>query len=76
MKILDRLLDVFGRRRAQMIGATTQSNDLKAVLYAIRAQTFLKLTGKTLPTLTLPKTDAEDLTDSLSPSRRLLRKDF
>ena len=76
MRILDRLFDVFGRRRAQMIGATTQSNDLKAALYAIRAQTYLKLTGKALPTISLPKSDAEDLTDSISPSRRLLRKDF
>jgi hypothetical protein len=76
MKILDRLFDVFGRRRAQMIGATTQSNDFMAALYAIRAQTYLKITGKTLPSLSLPKSDAEDLTGSLSPSRRLLRKDF
>ena len=76
MKILDRLFDVFGRRRALLIGATTQSNDLMATLYAIRAQTYLKLTGKALPTTSLPKSGAEDLTDSISPSRRLLRKDF
>lgn len=76
MKILDRLFDVFGRRRALLIGATTQPNDLMTTLYAIRAQTYLKLTGKALPTTSLPKSSAEDLSDSISPARRLLRKDF
>ena len=76
MKIVDRLFDIFGKRRALLIGATTQPNDIMAHLYAVRASTFLKITGKVLPTTSLPKTGAEDLTDSLSPSRRLLRKDF
>jgi hypothetical protein len=76
MKILDRLFDVFGRRRALLIGATTQPNDIMAHLYAVRASTYLKITGKVLPTTSLPNTGAEDLTGSLSPSRRLLRKDF
>jgi len=76
MKILDRLFDVFGKRRALLIGATTQPNDIMAQLYAVRAMTYLKITGKTLPTTSLPKTGAEDLTDNISPSRRLLRKDF
>ncbi len=76
MKILDRLFDIFGRRRALRIGAIDQPNDIMATLYAIRAQTYLKLTGKTLPTISLPKSSAEDLTDSISPSRRLLRKGF
>jgi hypothetical protein len=76
MKILDRFFDIFGKRRALLIGATTQPNDIMAQLYAVRARTYLKLTGKTLPTTSLPTTGAEDLTDSISPSRRLLRKDF
>jgi hypothetical protein len=76
MKILDRLFDVFGKRRALLIGATTQPNDILAQLYAVRAATYLKITGNTLPTVSLSKTGAEDLTGSLSPSRRLLRKDF
>ena len=74
MKIVDRLFDIFGKRRSLLLGAATQPNDLMAHLYAIRARTYLKLTGKALPTTSLPKSDAEDLTDSLSPSRRLLRK--
>jgi hypothetical protein len=76
MKVLDRLFDIFGKRRALLLGATAQPNDLMAQLYAVRARTYLKLTGKTLPMTSLPKTGSEDLTDSLSPSRRLLRKDF
>ena len=76
MKIIDRLFDIFGKRRALLIGATTQPNDIMAHLYAVRAATYLKLTGKTLPMTSLPKTGAEDLTDSLSPSRRLARKGF
>ncbi len=76
MKIVDRLFDLFGKRRAMLIGATTQPNDIMAQLYAVRARTYLKITGKTLPTTSLPKSGAEDLTDSISPSRRLLRKEF
>jgi len=76
MKILERLFDLFGKRRAMLIGATTQPNDIMAQLYAVRARTYLKITGKTLPTTSLPKSGAENLTDSVSPSRRLLRKDF
>ena len=76
MKIVDRLFDIFGKRRALLIGATTQPNDIMGQLYAVRASTYLKITGKVLPTTSLSKTGAEDLTDSLSPSRRLLRKDF
>ena len=76
MKLIDRFFDIFGKRRALLIGATTQPNDIMAQLYAVRAATYLKITGKTLPTTSLPKTGAEDLKDSISPSRRLLRKDF
>jgi hypothetical protein len=78
MKIVDRLLDIFGRRRALLLGASTQPSDMMAQLYAIRARAYLKITGKALPTTMLPsmQTGAEDLTDSLSPSRRLARKGF
>ena len=77
MKLLERFFDIFGRKRALLIGATTQPNDIMAQLYAVRARTYLKITGKALPSTSLPKnTSAEDLTDSISPSKRLLRKDF
>ena len=76
MKIVDRLFDLFGKRRALILGAASQPNDLMAHLYAVRARAYLKITGKALPTTSLPKTGAEDLTDSLSPSRRLARKGF
>jgi hypothetical protein len=74
MKFIERLFDIFGKRRALLIGAATQPNDLMAQLYAVRASTYLKITGKALPTTSLPKTGAEDLSESISPSRRLLRK--
>ena len=78
MKVLDRLLDIFGRRRALLLGATTQPNDLRAQIHAIRASTYMRITGKALPAISLPtkNTDVEDVTKSLSPSRRLARKDF
>ena len=78
MKVLDRLFDIFGKIRAMLFGASTQPNDLMDHLYAIRARTYLKITGKTLPDTSLPtkNTGAEDVTDSLSPSRRLARKGF
>ena len=78
MKILERFFDIFGKRRALLIGATTQPNDIMGHLYAVRARTYLKITGKTLPMASLPtkNTGAEDISSSLSPSRRLARKDF
>ncbi len=78
MKVLDRLLDIFSRRRALLLGATTQPNDLRAQIYAIRASTYMRITGKVLPATSLPtkNSDVEDVTRSLSPSRRLARKDF
>jgi len=78
MKVLDRIFDIFGKRRSLLLGASTQPNDLMAQLYAVRARTYLKITGKALPDTSLPtkNTVAEDVTDSLSPSRRLARKGF
>ena len=75
MKILDRLLDVFGRRRALLLGATSQPNDLMAYIYAVRANAFYRITGKKLTLQNLPEgTDVEDMTNNLSPSRRLARR--
>ena len=78
MKIFDRLLGIFGRTRTGMVSALTEQNDLKDVIYAIRAQTYLRLTGKAYPSPLLPKqnTDPEDTIRSLSPARRLARKGF
>ena len=77
MKMMDRLLDVFGKRRALLLGATTQPNDLMAYIYAVRANAYYRITGKRLPLLNLPSGDSvDDMTNNLSPSRRLARRDF
>ncbi|TFG34125.1 hypothetical protein EU527_04985 [Candidatus Thorarchaeota archaeon] len=76
MKILDRFLGVFGKRHTGMLGALYEQNDLKGYIYAIRARTYLKLTGKAFPVPSLPtqNTSPDDTMRNLSPSRRLARK--
>ncbi|MBN2230396.1 MAG: hypothetical protein JW779_12475 [Candidatus Thorarchaeota archaeon] len=75
MNLLERLFDMFGRRRALRTGAISPPTDLISYLYGVRAATYLKLTGKTLPTLTPPSgEDFSDITKNLSPSKRLARK--
>jgi len=75
MNILDRFFDMFGRRRALRTGAISPPNDLIAYLYKVRAATYLKITGKTLPSHSIPgDSGVEDITRNLSPSRRLARK--
>ncbi len=77
MKILDRLLEVFGKRRSLLLGATTQPNDLMAYIQAVRAHAFYRITGKKLPVQKLPSGESvEDMTRNLSPSRRLARRDL
>jgi len=77
MKILDRLLDVFGKRRALLLGATTQPNDLMAYIYAVRADAYYRITGKKLPVRNLPSSEGiDDMSKNLSPSRRLARRDI
>jgi hypothetical protein len=75
MKILDKLFDVFSRRRAVLLGAATQPNDLMAYIHAVRANAYFRITGKRLTLQNLPAGEnAEDLTKNLSPSRRLARR--
>jgi hypothetical protein len=77
MKILDKLLDVFGKRRALLLGATTQPNDLMAYIHAVRASAYYRITGKRLQLHNLPTEDSvEDMTKNLSPSRRLARRNL
>ena len=77
MKILDRLLDVFGRRRHLILGAQSQPTDLMALVRAVRAHAFYKITGKKLPVQELPTgSTIEDMTSDLSPSRRLARRNL
>jgi len=76
MKIVDRLLSMFGRNHTGMVGALSEQNDLKSCIYAIRAQTYLRLTGKSFPAPVVLKENSnpEDTLKKLSPSRRLARK--
>ena len=78
MNLVERMLDrVTGRRRA-LLGAVGQADNPLALLYAVRASAFLRITGKPLVTvgsLQLAKTDPTKLSN-LSPSRRLLRRNI
>ncbi|MFW9808273.1 MAG: hypothetical protein ACFFE6_02740 [Candidatus Thorarchaeota archaeon] len=75
MKILERLLDVFGRRRQLLLGATSQPNDLLALIRVVRANAYFKITGKKLPVQELPSGNSvDDMAKDLSPSRRLARR--
>ncbi len=77
MKIMEKLLDVFGKRRALLLGAASQPNDLMAYIHAVRANAYFKITGKRLPLQNLPSGEnVEDLTENLSPSRRLARRNI
>ena len=77
MKIMDKLLGVFGKRRALLLGATTQPNDLMTYIHAVRASAYYRITGKRLPLQNLPTGDSvEDMTRNLSPSRRLARRNL
>ena len=78
MRIIERLLDLFGSHRKTLLGATAQPTDLIAQIYAIRARAYLKITGKHLTSVdmsTIKKNSTSmDSTKNLSPSRRLLGK--
>lgn len=75
MKILDRLLDLFGRRRHLLLGAEPQPNDLMTIVRAVRANAYFKITGKRLPVQELPSSSTvDDTSKDLSPSRRLARR--
>ncbi|MHA1943046.1 MAG: hypothetical protein ACW96M_01490 [Candidatus Thorarchaeota archaeon] len=77
MKILDKLLDVFGRRRQLLLGAKSQPTDLIAFVRAVRADAYFKITGKKLPVRELQAgTTIDDMTKDLSPSRRLNRRNL
>ena len=77
MKIVDRFLDAFGLRRQRLLGATSQPNDLMAMIQAVRANAYFKITGKKLPVQELPTGNTlDDMTKDLSPSRRLARRNL
>ncbi|MFX1367350.1 MAG: hypothetical protein ACFFAY_01955 [Promethearchaeota archaeon] len=78
MRIIDRLLGLFGRRHRITVDAANAEDDLGSQIRSIRARLFLKITGKRLveprPEDLTKKTDLSDITDNLSPSR-IARRD-
>jgi hypothetical protein len=78
MRLIDRLLDAFTGRGRLRLQAAEHPNDLMATVNAIRALAYLKITGKTLTTVSPKLTKAPALDDSLSnlsPVRRLARRE-
>ena len=78
MNILERLLSVFDGRRRTLLGAVGHPNDIMSYLYVVRAQTYQRITGKSLTHVQkLPSNDStttSDLKKPISPSRRFLRR--
>ena len=79
MKLLDRLLGVFNRQRNLFLGALGHPDTLAEYILQVRAQTYLRLTGKRLTQVSLndvtssPHTN--DLSDSVSRVRRITRRE-
>ncbi|MHA2072972.1 MAG: hypothetical protein ACW985_14520 [Candidatus Thorarchaeota archaeon] len=77
MKLLDRLLGVFNRQRNLFLGAVGHPDNLADYIHQVRAQTYLRLTGKKLTQVSLKdvtgSSDSNDLSDSVSRVRRITR---
>jgi len=78
MKALEQLMAFFSRR-GFLLGAISQPSDLKTQINRIHAAAFLRITGKRLRTVNIIASDKtaetlDNLSDGLSPSRRLARR--
>ncbi|MHA2139879.1 MAG: hypothetical protein ACXADC_02455 [Candidatus Thorarchaeota archaeon] len=77
MKLLDRLLGVFNRQRNLFLGAVGHPDTLAAYIHQVRAQTYLKLTGKKLTQVSMKdvtsSSDSSELSESVSRVRRITR---
>lgn len=77
MKVIERILGIFGRHRIALDAASSE-DPMRTQIQALRARLFLKLTGKYLiePNLddVSKKADLSGFTDNPSPSRRLARR--
>lgn len=76
MKIVDRFLNLFSKRRQLMLGAMAQPTNLMDYVYKARADAFQRITGKQLPTrvASIKTEQPQDLKGNLSPARRLSRR--
>jgi len=77
MKLIDRILSVFSRQRNLFLGAVGHPDTLAAYIHHVRAQTYLRLTGKTLTQVSMSEvtgnSDTSDLSDSVARVRRITR---
>ncbi len=78
MKALEHLM-AFLTRRGLLLGAISQPSDLKTQINMVHAAAYLRITGKHLRTVNLTASDntaetLNNLSESLSPSKRLARR--
>jgi hypothetical protein len=77
MKLLDRLLGVFNRQRNLFLGAVGHPDTLAEYIHQVRAQTYLRLTGKNLTQVSLSdvthSSETSDFSNSISRVRRIAR---
>jgi hypothetical protein len=80
MKLIDRILSVFARQRNLFLGAVGHPDTLAEYIRQVRAQTYLRLTGKMLTQVSLDdapgSSSSNDLSDSVSRVRRITRRDM
>ena len=76
MKLLDRILGAFNRQRNLFLGAVGHPDTLAEYIHQVRAQTYLRLTGKKLTQVSLKDVgspSSSDFSDSVSRVRRVAR---
>ncbi|MFX1260498.1 MAG: hypothetical protein ACFFAZ_00290 [Promethearchaeota archaeon] len=78
MKLLERILGIFARQRNLFLGAVGHPDTLAEYIYQVRAQTYLRLTGKKLTQVSMKDAanspNPSDLSDSISRVRRVTRR--
>ncbi|MFQ5832141.1 MAG: hypothetical protein ACE5H4_05545 [Candidatus Thorarchaeota archaeon] len=79
MKLLDRLLGIFSRQRRTILGAVEQPDDLANAVRRIRAQVYLRITGKSYyepsAQASKSKSSPSDMSERVSRVRRITRRD-
>ena len=77
MKLLDRILGIFNRQRNLFLGAIGHPDTIGAYIRQVRAQAYLRITGKNLTQVSLDdvtsSTEASDIADRVSRVRRITR---
>jgi hypothetical protein len=78
MKLLERILGMFARQRNLFLGAVGHPDTLAEYIRQVRAQTYLRLTGKKLTQVSMKDAtnspNSSDLSDSISRVRRVTRR--